>query len=219
MLRLLNSILDTLQSPGATTPGAERTHTLELATAVLLIEVMRADGRIETAEREAVLHALRSRFTLTATELDELFELAHDKSEHTHDLYGFTARLNDSLTDVERVRAFEMLWTVAWADGHADAHETHLLRKLADLLHLRHAQDALRLRALLVRTAAAQLRELPGLLEARARHELISSPGSSRAAHAPARVFRGPPLPGRGDPAPPPTSAGGESPPHAGHGR
>lgn len=140
MLRLLNNLFESLQSPGSAAPEAERAHTLELATAVLLIEVMRADGRIESAEREAVFTALRSRFTLSPAELDELFELAHDKSEHTHDLYGFTARLNQSLSDVERVRVFEMLWTVAYADGHADAHETHLLRRLADLLHLRHAE-------------------------------------------------------------------------------
>ena len=138
MLRLLNNLFDSLR-PDAP-PDADRAHTLELATAVLLIEVMRADGKIETAEREAVFKALRSRFTLDAAELEELFTLAHDQSEQTHDLYAFTALLNQSLDATERVRVFEMLWTVAYADGHADAHETHLLRKLADLLHLRHAE-------------------------------------------------------------------------------
>lgn len=138
MLRLINNLFDSLR-PDAPADD-NRGHTLELATAVLLIEVMRADGRIDDAERDAVFGALRSRFTLSDAELDELFRLAHDKSEQTHDLYAFTALLNSSLDAAERVRMFEMLWTVAYADGHADAHETHLLRRLADLLHLRHAE-------------------------------------------------------------------------------
>src|SRR5690606_3168146 len=135
-------------SGAATAASPDREHTLQLATAVLLIEVVRADGEVSEQEQRAVFDALRRRFTLSEAELADLFELAHQKSEHTHDLYSFTARLNHSLDEAERIHVFELLWTVAYADGHADAHETHLLRKLADLLHLRHA-DAIgaRLRA------------------------------------------------------------------------
>lgn len=149
MLRILSSLFDSLSPSGAATAAnSDREHTLQLATAVLLIEVVRADGEVSEQEQRAVFDALRQRFTLTEEELADLFELAHQKSEHTHDLYSFTARLNRSLDESERIHVFELLWTVAYADGHADAHETHLLRKLADLLHLRHA-DAIgaRLRA------------------------------------------------------------------------
>lgn len=149
MLRILSRLLDSLGPSGAAAPAiADREHTLQLATAVLLIEVVRADGQIDPAEQDAVLAALRARFTLTEEELADLFELAHHRSEHTHDLYSFTARLNRALDEAERTHVFEMLWTVAYANGDADAHETHLLRRLADLLHLRHA-DAIgaRLRA------------------------------------------------------------------------
>ncbi len=149
MLRALSNLFNSLgpsTTPSSGTP--DREHTLQLATAVLLIEVMRADGGGSEAEQQAVLDALRRRFTLTADELADLFELAHDRSESTHDLYSFTAKLNQSLDEAERVHVFELLWTVAYADGHVDAHEMHLLRRLADLLHLRHA-DAIgaRLRA------------------------------------------------------------------------
>ena len=148
MLRILSNLFESLGPAGSTTPAADREHTLQLATAVLLIEVVRADGEVSDAEQRAVVEALRQRFDLTEEELADLFELAHQKSEQTHDLYSFTARLNRSLDEAERIHVFELLWTVAYADGHADAHETHLLRKLADLLHLRHA-DAIgaRLRA------------------------------------------------------------------------
>lgn len=140
MLRIFSNLFESLgpRTPG-TTNQTEREHLLQVATAVLLIEVARADGEMDEAEERVVEQALRTRFALTDDELDDLLKLAHHKSEHTHDLYSFTARLNTALDEAERIHVFEMLWTAAYADGHADAHETHLLRRLADLLHLRHA--------------------------------------------------------------------------------
>lgn len=140
MLRIFSNLFESLgpRTP-ATTNQTEREHLLQVATAVLLIEVARADGEMDEAEERVVEQALRTRFALTDDELNDLLELAHHRSEHTHDLYSFTARLNTALDEAERIHVFEMLWTAAYADGHADAHETHLLRRLADLLHLRHA--------------------------------------------------------------------------------
>lgn len=130
-------MLESLQATPAPAGSADLQHTLELATAVLLIEVVRADGRLDEAESAAVLQALRTRFALSEPEVADLFELAHARSENAHDLYTFTERLNKALDDPQRIRMFELLWTMAWADGRADAHEAHLLRRLADLLHIR----------------------------------------------------------------------------------
>lgn len=137
MLRILRDLLESLQGAEGHTGAARSQHTIELATAVLLIEVMRADGKVEEAEQRAATEALRSKFALTEHELTELFELAHDRSENSHDLYSFTERLNEAFDVPQRIRVFELLWTVAYADAHADAHESHLLRRLADLLHIR----------------------------------------------------------------------------------
>lgn len=143
MLRFLTDLLESLRPAQelANPPGRE--HTLQLVTAVLLIEVVRADGEIEAGERDSVLEALKSRFALSGEELAGLFELALQKSEHAHDLYSFTTVLNKQLDEPEKIRVFEMLWMVAYANGKADDHEAHLLRRLADLLHIRHG-DAIR---------------------------------------------------------------------------
>ncbi|MET0281197.1 MAG: TerB family tellurite resistance protein [Steroidobacteraceae bacterium] len=138
MLRILTDLFESLGHSQEPARDADLQHTLQLATAVLLIEVVRADGKIDAVERQAVLDALRTRFALSEAELTELFALAQQRSEDSHDLYSFTARLNQTLDEPQRVRVFEMLWSVAYADGQADAHETHLLRRVADLLHLRH---------------------------------------------------------------------------------
>ena len=34
----------------------------------------------------------------------------------------------------------EQLWRVAWADGRIDRYEEQILRRVADLIHLRHGE-------------------------------------------------------------------------------
>ena len=138
MLRALERLLKGLGAPDPSGDPAAGEHALQVATAVLLIEVMRADPKPGDAEKPAVLQALREKFALDDAELADLYELAEQRSIGAHDLYSFTERLNAAFSEAQRVRVFELLWSVAYADGHLDAHETHLMRRLADLLHVGH---------------------------------------------------------------------------------
>jgi len=116
--------------------------------AVLLVEVMRADATGGLAEKPTVLRSLRDKFGLADDELDRLYELAERRSIEAHDLHSFTSRINAEFGEPQKVRMLEMLWQVAYADGHLDAHETHLMRRLADLLHVRQTDAiAAKLRA------------------------------------------------------------------------
>jgi uncharacterized tellurite resistance protein B-like protein len=139
VLKTLNDLLEALKPARPTAPPEDQAHALQLATAVLLVEVMRADPKGALAEKPAVLGALREKFALAEDELARLFELAEQRSIEAHDLHSFTARINAAFAEPEKLRILEMLWQVAYADGHLDAHETHLMRRLADLLHVRHS--------------------------------------------------------------------------------
>lgn len=139
MLRTINELLESLRPARRDAPPAAQEHALQLATAVLLVEVMRADATQHGLEKPAVLAALRDKFALAGDELARLYELAEQRSVEAHDLHSFTSRLNAAFDEPQRVRILELLWRVAYADGHLDAHENHLMRRLADLLHVRKA--------------------------------------------------------------------------------
>ncbi len=139
MLKTLKDLLEALKPAQPTAPPAAQAHALQLATAVLLVEVMRADPEGALAEKPAVLGALREKFELADDELERLFELAEQRSIEAHDLHSFTARINAAFAEPQKLRILEMLWQVAYADGRLDAHETHLMRRLADLLHIRQS--------------------------------------------------------------------------------
>lgn len=139
MLRNLAELFARLSPETLKAEGSDHTHSIQLAIAVLLVEVMRADSAHCSVERSALRDVLRQRFELSADELERLIELAELRSIEAHDLHSFTAVLNQSFDEHERQKIFEELWQIAYADGRLDAHENHLMRRLADLLHIRHA--------------------------------------------------------------------------------
>ena len=137
MLRTLKDLFDSFAPPGAAAPEPP---SLQLATAVLLVEVLRADPQLAEAERSAVVAALRKKFPLAGDELARLVELAEEKSRGASDFHQFTSVINQRFSQDEKIRIVEHMWEVAYADGHLDAHENHLIGKVAELLHVTHGQ-------------------------------------------------------------------------------
>ncbi len=136
MLQTLKDLFNSLLPPSAAAPPTAQEHVLQLATAVMLVEVMRADTTFHAGEREAVLAALRDKFALTEDEAQRLTELATDAARNATDLFGFTQHIDTHFDMPQKLRMIEHMWLVAYADGTLSAHERHVLWRVADLLHV-----------------------------------------------------------------------------------
>ena len=112
---------------------------LQIATAALLLEMMRMDDQITDAERDSVATTLLRMFGLDARQLKILMDLAEQEARQASGYYQFTSLINKGFDAAQKIHVIENLWYVAMSDGHLDAHETHLMRKIADLLHVGHA--------------------------------------------------------------------------------
>ena len=135
---MLNSIRDFFDRHiGAASAPNER-HTIELATAALLIEVARVDQGATADERAAVLRAVREKFELTHEEAERLIALAEEEMKQASDYFQFTSLINRHFTQQQKQRVIELMWRVAYSDASLSAHENHLMRKVADLLHITH---------------------------------------------------------------------------------
>ena len=138
MLSAIREFFDQrLSQPGA---PARKEHTLELATATLMAEVVRLDGEVAPAERDAVLRAMRSHFHLSDEEAGTLLGEAEEEARGATDYYQFTSLIRERYSAEDRVRIVEMMWRVAYADDALSAHEMHLVRKIADLLYVPHSE-------------------------------------------------------------------------------
>ncbi|HEX9813115.1 MAG TPA: TerB family tellurite resistance protein [Burkholderiales bacterium] len=111
---------------------------LHIATAALLIEMMRMDGAVTEDERQRVVRALETKFGLPPEEIIELLKLAEEEAREATDYFRFTSLIKNHFNAAARERLVELLWVVAYADGEVHRHEEHLVRKIADLLHVSH---------------------------------------------------------------------------------
>ena len=138
--------------------AAEHEHAYQLATAALLIEMTQADRSVQPVERDAVSAAIRRAFDLSPAETDELVRLAELEAKEATSLYEFTSLINAHFKPEEKHRIVEHLWHVAFADGAIDKYEEHLVRQVAELIHVPHRefiQAKLRVKALHTETKEA----------------------------------------------------------------
>ncbi len=118
-------------------PAATR-HSLELAAAVLMMEISRADSSIDAEEKNIIQQAMQDVFHLSAEEARTLVTLAENEVDHAVSLHDFTRLLNEKLSVDEKIRIVELLWQVACADTVIDKYEEYFVRKIADLLYVSH---------------------------------------------------------------------------------
>jgi len=138
MLSTLKELFGALRPPSAVASAQSIEHNLQLATAVMLIEVMRADADIGSAEQLAVINALREQFALAEDEVERLVELAHTAVRDATDWFEFTTHINAHFEMPAKVRMVEYMWRVAYADAHLSEHERHVMWRISDLLHVPH---------------------------------------------------------------------------------
>jgi uncharacterized tellurite resistance protein B-like protein len=115
-------------------------HGLQLATAALMFEMLRADDDEHPDERHTLERALQKCFALSESETRQLAELAEREAAESVSLYQFTGLINRHFSPDEKIRVVEMLWQVAYADGRLDRYEEALVRKIAELIHVPHRE-------------------------------------------------------------------------------
>lgn len=122
------------------TSPADIEHALRVATAVLLVEVARADFIIVPSEKLRLRELLEQQFNLSAQELDALLEEAEADADRMVSIQHVTRLLNEHYDHAMKRRVVEMMWQLVYADGEKDHYEEHLIRQVADLLYVSHSE-------------------------------------------------------------------------------
>ncbi len=139
---MLRAIRRFFEEQLSTAAGTETTrpsgHALQLATAALAIETIRADRSVTEVERKTLFDVLAEFLELTAAETEELIDLAEKEADEGVSLYQFTSLIDNHYPMEQKIEIVELLWQIAYADGKKDEHEEHLVRKVAHLLHVPH---------------------------------------------------------------------------------
>lgn len=112
---------------------------LHLAAAVLLFEVARSDHATEPAELRRLERFLGDQWRLDDAALAELMEVAEREAELSASLHQQVEIVNRRFSAQQKYALLLGFWQVANADGRIHHYEEHLVRRLADLLYIPHA--------------------------------------------------------------------------------
>ena len=139
--KLYEQVVTVIAAPQSGEPdAAAREAALRLATAVLMIDVARADHVFEESEVDSVLRLVEEHFVLEPEQAAELVNSAGEVADDLVSVHEFTQRLHRHLSDNEKARVVGLLWQVAFADGRLDKFENSLVLKISDLLYVNRAR-------------------------------------------------------------------------------
>jgi uncharacterized tellurite resistance protein B-like protein len=135
--RLINQIADVITAPATSADDAgKRAEAIRDATAVLMVDVARADYEFDADEFDSLLRLIQAHFDLSPDQAADLVNMADEKVDDLTSLHEFTQLLHNNLDEQEKAHVVGMLWQVAYADGRLDKYEDALVLKISDLLHV-----------------------------------------------------------------------------------
>ena len=132
---MLARLLERIQAPPA---KDEPSATVELAAAVLLVEVACADHQVSAAETAAMERALSATFSLSAGDVKALLAQSRDEHRDSVGLQRFTRTIVEAWPLERRCDLVVQLWRLAYSDAELDKYEEAAIRKAADLLYVDH---------------------------------------------------------------------------------
>lgn len=138
MLQQLKQFFDQRLRPGSAGADGVSENALHLASAALLLEMVQMDGEVRAEQCAAVKNAVREHFDLDTDEAAELLELAEQERVGSTDYFQFTSLINSVYSPEQKITLVEELWRVGYANESLHVYEEHLVRKIADLLHVPH---------------------------------------------------------------------------------
>lgn len=139
---IIASLLDRFKSPNKDDEESLIENTFEdkavLAICILMIEVSRSDDKFDDLEKNKILSILKNKYNLNETQLETVIKIANQKNDDMVSLYEWTTVINNTYQYNERVKILRSLWEVAHADNVIDKYEDYTIRKIADLIYVKH---------------------------------------------------------------------------------
>ena len=142
-MKFLSELFDKYTSNKKTTITVDELESFDdeliLATCILLLEVSKSDDSFDDIEKEKILSILKQNFNLNIQQTNFLFKIADKKNDDMISLYEWTAKINELCSYSDKKKLMKFLWDVAYADGRIDKYEDYTIRKISDLLYVKHS--------------------------------------------------------------------------------
>lgn len=110
---------------------------IELTAAVLAYEIARADGEISDSELSIILKEIKKLTIKADKSEEEILKIIENFSRNSVSFYEFIADINKDYSKKDKHTLLTFLWSVAYADFVLEVNEERLIRRIANLIHIK----------------------------------------------------------------------------------
>ena len=116
----------------------DRISDINIACAIILIEVSYADFKISEIEIRSIVNLIEKEYNLDKEKAKWVTAEAQELHKNINCLRKYIKLINDKFTNTQKKTILNMAWKIARVDNIIDKHEEHRIRKISELLHLSH---------------------------------------------------------------------------------
>lgn len=115
----------------------EKNFDIELTASLLAYEIARSDGEIAESELSIILNELKKITPKVNKTEDDILKIIQNFSDNSVSFHDFIEDINKDYTKEDKLSLLTFLWSVAYADSILEVNEERLIRRIADLIHLK----------------------------------------------------------------------------------
>ena len=113
---------------------------LELTASVLAYEIARSDGDVSANELDVLMQEIEKISIKVGKEKEKIFQLVEKYSKDSTSFHDFIEDINQNFSKGQKLSLIKFLWKTAYADGKLDVDEERLVKRVADLIRIKHLE-------------------------------------------------------------------------------
>jgi len=110
---------------------------IELTASLLAYEIARGDGDVSESELSIILNEIKKITPRVGKSEEEILKNIQDFSNNSISFHEFIEDINKDYSKEDKLALLTFLWSVAYADTVLEVNEERLIRRIADLIHLK----------------------------------------------------------------------------------
>ena len=110
---------------------------IELTASLLAYEIARGDGDVSDSELSIILNEIKKITPRVGKSEEEILKNIQDFSNNRISFHEFIEDINKDYSKEDKLALLTFLWSVAYADSVLEVNEERLIRRIADLIHLK----------------------------------------------------------------------------------
>ena len=111
---------------------------LQLATCILLIEVSKSDDDYDVDEQKKIKSLLQKKFEMSKDKIENIYALCDKEHDKMTSLFEWTDIINKECNYEQKCIIIGFMWDIAFIDSKIDKYEDLTIRKVSDLIHVKH---------------------------------------------------------------------------------